>query len=67
MPYVVPPRANTIIRIGIIQPLPALAAARTSRAIPLWMAPVFIVTPRKPPMTRMNSATSMAPNSSPVL
>ena len=33
--------------------------------MPPWIAPVFIVTPRKPPMTRMNSATSMAPNSSP--
>ena len=29
------------------------------------MAPVFIVTPRNPPITRMNSATSIAPNSSP--
>ena len=39
----------------------------STRAIPAWMAPVCIVTPRKPPMTRMNSATSMAPNSSPEL
>ena len=31
------------------------------------MAPVFIVMPMNPPMTRMNSATSMAPNSSPLL
>ena len=35
-------------------------------AIPPWIAPVFIVTPRKPPMTRMKRATSMAPNSSPL-
>ena len=35
--------------------------------MPAWMAPVFIVMPMKPPMTRMNRATSMAPNSSPVL
>ena len=35
------------------------------REIPPWIAPVAIVTPRKPPMTRMNRATSMAPNSSP--
>ena len=40
---------------------------RTSRAIPAWMAPVFIVMAMKPPITRMNSATSMAPNSVPVL
>ena len=33
--------------------------------IPVSMAPVFMVTPRKPPMTRMKSATSMAPKSSP--
>ena len=37
----------------------------TMRAIPPWIAPVVIVTPRNPPMTRMNRATSMAPNSSP--
>ena len=35
--------------------------------MPAWMAPVFIVMPMKPPMTRMNSATSMAPNRSPLL
>ena len=35
--------------------------------MPAWMAPVFIVMPMNPPMTRMNSATSMAPNSSPLL
>ena len=35
--------------------------------MPAWMAPVFIVMPMKPPMTRMNRATSMAPNSSPLL
>ena len=33
--------------------------------MPPWIAPVFIVTPRNPPITRMNSATSIAPNSSP--
>ena len=64
MPYVVPPIANTIIRIGIRR------RSRPRRppticAIPPWIAPVFIVMPRKPPMTRMKSATSMAPNSSP--
>ena len=37
----------------------------TIRAIPPWIEPVAIVTPRNPPITRMNSATSMAPNSSP--
>ncbi len=56
--------ANTIIRIGIIQ-LSRPRSRSTIRAIPPWIAPVFIVTPRKPPMTRMNRATSMAPNSSP--
>ena len=35
--------------------------------IPASIAPVFIVTPRKPPMTRMNSAMSIAPNSEPEL
>ena len=35
--------------------------------MPAWIAPVFIVMPMKPPMTRMNRATSMAPNSSPLL
>ena len=39
----------------------------TSSAIPAWIAPVFIVMPMKPPMTRMKKATSMAPNSSPEL
>ncbi len=34
-------------------------------AIPPWIAPVAIVTPRNPPITRMKSATSIAPNSSP--
>ena len=34
--------------------------------MPPWIAPVFMVTPRKPPMTRMKRATSMAPNSSPL-
>ncbi len=56
--------AKTIMRIGIIQ-LSRPRSRVTIRAIPAWIAPVFIVTPRKPPMTRMNSATSMAPNSSP--
>ena len=37
----------------------------TITEIPRSIAPVFIVTPRKPPMTRMNRATSIAPNSSP--
>ena len=31
--------------------------------MPASIAPVFIVTPRNPPMTRMNSAMSIAPNS----
>ena len=56
--------ANTIIRIGISKPSRPLSRA-TICAIPPWIAPVFIVTPRKPPITRMNKATSIAPNSSP--
>ena len=53
-----------IIRIGIISfSRPAMLA--TTRAMPALMAPVFIVTPRKPPMMMMNRATSMAPKSSP--
>ncbi len=35
--------------------------------MPAWMAPVFIVMAMNPPMTRMKSATSIAPNSSPLL
>ena len=35
--------------------------------MPVWIAPVRMVTPRKPPITMMNRATSMAPNSTPVL
>ncbi len=35
--------------------------------MPAWMAPVRIVMPMNPPITRMNSATSMAPNSVPLL
>ena len=66
MPNVVPPMAKTVIRRGIIQrSLPR--KRRTSSAMPAWMAPVFMVMPMNPPMTRMNRATSMAPNSSPLL
>ena len=61
MPNVVPPMAKTIIRIGIIQRSWPWSVA-TSRAMPAWMAPVFIVMPMNPPMTRMNRATSIAPN-----
>ena len=66
MPYVEPPSAKTVIRIGIIHRSRPRRRV-TSLPIPLWMAPVRIVTPRKPPMTMMNSATSMAPNSAPEL
>ena len=59
-----PPSAKTIIRIGIIS-RSRPASRPTIRAIPVSIAPVFMVTPRNPPMTRMNSATSMAPKSSP--
>ena len=52
------------MRIGIISDSRPFSRS-TIRLIPLWMAPVCIVTPRKPPITRMNSATSIAPNSSP--
>ncbi len=37
------------------------------RAIPAWMAPVFIVIAMKPPITRMKNATSIAPKSVPLL
>ena len=66
MPKVVPPTANTVISIGIIlrsRPW----RRRTINAMPAWMAPVFIVMAMNPPMTRMKSATSIAPNSSPLL
>jgi hypothetical protein len=35
--------------------------------MPAWITPVAMVTPRNPPMTMMNSATSMAPNRTPEL
>ncbi len=61
-----PPSANTTISAGIIQR--SLPSSRwTSLPMPAWIAPVFIVTPRKPPITRMNSATSIAPKSDPEL
>ena len=56
--------AKIVIRMGNIHfslPLSLL----TTQAMPALMAPVFIVTPRKPPMMSTNSATSIAPNSSP--
>ena len=66
MPNVVPPIAKIVIKIGIIhRSWPR--SLFTSRAMPAWMAPVFIVTAMNPPMTRMNSATSMAPNRLPLL
>ena len=66
MPYVVPPSANTDIRIGIIHRSRPFRRA-TSRPIPAWIAPVRMVTPRNPPMTMMNRATSIAPNREPEL
>ena len=66
MPKVVPPSANSVIRIGIIRRSRPLSRS-TTLAIPAWIAPVCMVTPRKPPITRMNRATSIAPNSSPEL
>ena len=66
MPNVVPPMAKIVIRIGIIQ-RSRPCSLRTSIAMPAWIAPVFIVIPMKPPITRMNSATSIAPKSSPEL
>ena len=66
MPYVVPPSAKTVIRMGIIQRSRPRSRS-TRRPMPDWMAPVRMVTPRNPPITRMNSATSMAPNSVPEL
>jgi hypothetical protein len=54
------------MRAGIInRSLPAKRLTRV--AMPAWIAPVFIVTPRKPPITRMKRATSIAPNSVPEL
>ena len=35
--------------------------------MPVSIAPVFIVTPRKPPITSTNSAMSTAPKSEPEL
>jgi len=66
MPYVVPPRAKTHMSAGIIsRSLPAMRLTRLP--MPAWIAPVFIVMPRKPPMTRMKSAMSIAPKSVPEL
>ena len=66
MPYVDPPRAKTIIRMGIIHRSRPRSRA-TNRPMPVWIAPVRMVTPRKPPITMMKSATSMAPNRTPLL
>ena len=58
--------AKMVIRMGNIHfSLPFSLA--TTQAIPALIAPVFIVTPRKPPMMSTNMATSMAPNSSPIV
>ena len=63
-PDVVPPTAKMVIRMGNIHfSLPFNAS--TTRAIPALIAPVFMVTPRNPPMISTNMATSIAPNSSP--
>jgi hypothetical protein len=46
----------------------SLPRSRCTRLpMPAWIAPVFIVTPRKPPITMMKSATSIAPKSEPEL
>ena len=47
MPKVVPPMAKTVMRIGIIQRSWPWSFA-TSRAMPAWMAPVFIVIADEP-------------------
>ena len=58
--------AKTHISAGIIsRSLPAIRWTRPP--MPAWIAPVFIVMPRKPPMTRMKSAMSIAPKSVPEL
>ncbi len=58
--------ANTVIRSGMSRRSRPRSRA-TRRPMPAWIAPVFMVTPRKPPITMMNRATSMAPNSVPLL
>ncbi len=57
--------AKTIMRIGMRRRSRPRSPDTIWPMAP-WIAPVFIVTPRNPPMTRMKSATSMAPNSSPL-
>ena len=58
--------AKTVMRSGIIH-LSRPRSFATSWPIPAWIAPVFMVTPRKPPITMMKRATSMAPKSVPLL
>ncbi len=66
MPKVVPPMAKTIIRIGMSSRSRPRRRDTICEIAP-WIAPVFIVIPRNPPITSTKSATSMAPNSSPEL
>ena len=59
IPKVVPPKAKTIIRIGIIN----FSLPFSFFVIPLiaaLMAPVLTITPRKPPTIRIKVATSIA-------
>ena len=46
---------------------PRVPRPRTSAPIPASIAPVFIVRPRKPPITSTNNATLIAPYSVPLL
>ncbi len=59
MPYVVPPAANSAIRIGIIHRSRPFIRSMAA-VMPVLMAPVRFTTPRNPPMISTNSDTSMA-------
>jgi len=59
IPKLVPPKENTNINTGInINSFPC--SFSTTEPIPASNAPVFVVTPKKPPINKTNIAISMA-------
>ena len=59
MPKVLPPRAKRIIKIGMMR-TSLLLNFLTTRATPLVIAPVAVMTWNEPPTIRMNATTSTA-------
>ena len=59
MPKLVPPNAKRTIAIGIIR-MSLFLKRRTTRPIPLVIAPVLVITWNEPPTIKMNATTSIA-------